>query len=188
MEDLNWFMKSDSSSPTAEDGQCESRIYLDNNGIVCMFNEIRRKTKGIEVDNSKNIGINWTLKNYLSLDNDKSKQLKKLHRILIRLKNFYYESLEYSLPLLLLQIKNFNNTNPNRLLALKQVKSNMIDVKIEFRYAKNIVPNTTAYCFIDDIIKYNPLTNSTIVRTGSFSNRRNVVSSFSVQHLPEFID
>lgn len=49
-----------------------------------MFNEIRRKTKGIEVDNSKNIGINWTLKNYLSLDNDKSKQLKKLHRILIR--------------------------------------------------------------------------------------------------------
>lgn len=64
----------------------------------------------------------------------------------------------------------------------------MIDVKIEFKYAKNIVPNTTAYCFIDDIIEYNPLTNSTIVRTGSFSNRRSVVSSFSVQHLPELID
>ncbi|KAL2749237.1 hypothetical protein V1477_002177 [Vespula maculifrons] len=51
----------------------------------------------------------------------------------------------------------------------------MIDVKIEFKYAKNIVPNTTAYCFIDDIIEYNPLTNSTIVRTGSFSNRRSEI-------------
>ncbi|KAL2749238.1 hypothetical protein V1477_002178 [Vespula maculifrons] len=100
MEDLKWFMKLDSSSPTAEDGHddeikstsssiVEDRVHLDNNGIVCMFNEIRHKTKGIEVDNSKNIGITMTLK------------------------NFYYESLEYSLPLPLLQIKNFNNTNPN---------------------------------------------------------------------------
>ncbi|KAF7382262.1 hypothetical protein HZH66_013694 [Vespula vulgaris] len=27
MEDLKWFMKPDSSSPTAEDGQCESRLH-----------------------------------------------------------------------------------------------------------------------------------------------------------------
>nr|KAF7398316.1 hypothetical protein H0235_016324 [Vespula pensylvanica] len=105
------------------------------------------------------------------------------------LKNFYYESLEYSLPLLLLQIKNFNNTNPNRLLALKQVKSNMIDVKIELIYAKNIVPNTTAYCFIDGIIEYNPLTNSTInVRMVSIKINNYSLHSVLVQEIGYALD
>lgn len=60
--------------PTAT---AEDKVYLDNNGIAALFNEIRYELNGVEIDRCKNVGITTTMKNFISLNTDSSLELKK---------------------------------------------------------------------------------------------------------------
>lgn len=50
-------------------------VYLDNNCIAFMFDEIRYELNGVEIDRCKNPGITTTIKNYLTLSPEESRAL-----------------------------------------------------------------------------------------------------------------
>ena len=60
---------------TAEQEAKAARVFLDNNCVAFMFDEIRYELNGVEVDRSRNPGITTALKHYASLSVDRSKAL-----------------------------------------------------------------------------------------------------------------
>ncbi|XP_012543138.1 uncharacterized protein LOC105840681 [Monomorium pharaonis] len=50
----------------------KDEINLGNNCVAFMFDEIRYKPNGVEIDRNRNVGITSTLKNYVSLSCDKA--------------------------------------------------------------------------------------------------------------------
>lgn len=53
----------------------DDKVYLDNNCVSFMFDEIRYELNGVEIDRSRNPGITTTLKNYACLSVAKSNAL-----------------------------------------------------------------------------------------------------------------
>ena len=52
-----------------------ARVFLDNNCVAFMFDEIRYELNGVEIDRSRNPGITTTMKHYASLSVERSKAL-----------------------------------------------------------------------------------------------------------------
>lgn len=50
--------------------------WLANNCVAFMFEEIRYELDGVEIDRNRNVGITSTIKNYVSLTNERGKILK----------------------------------------------------------------------------------------------------------------
>ncbi|XP_070154059.1 uncharacterized protein [Polyergus mexicanus] len=47
-------------------------VVLGNNCVAFMFDEIRYKLDGVEIDRSRNVGITSTLKNYVTISSDRT--------------------------------------------------------------------------------------------------------------------
>ncbi|XP_020298508.1 uncharacterized protein LOC109862781 [Pseudomyrmex gracilis] len=54
----------------------EEEVFLANNCVAFMFDEICYKFNGMEIDRNRNVGITTTIKNYVSLTHDKSMAMK----------------------------------------------------------------------------------------------------------------
>ncbi|XP_020298084.1 uncharacterized protein LOC109862440 [Pseudomyrmex gracilis] len=54
----------------------EEEVFLGNNCVAFMFDEIRYELNGVEIDRNRNVGITSTIKNYVSLTHDKSMAMK----------------------------------------------------------------------------------------------------------------
>ena len=50
-------------------------VALGNNCVAFMFDEIRYELDGVEIDRNRNVGITSTIKNYVSLTDEKSTML-----------------------------------------------------------------------------------------------------------------
>ena len=61
---------------TKKDGSTAlTGVTLTNNAIAFLFNEIRYELNGVEIDQSRNVGLTSTLKNYISLNKNESDAL-----------------------------------------------------------------------------------------------------------------
>ena len=63
------------ATTTVADVKATARVFLDNNCVAFMFDEIRYELDGLEKDRSRNPGISTALKHYASLSVDRSKAL-----------------------------------------------------------------------------------------------------------------
>ncbi|XP_020296659.1 uncharacterized protein LOC109861430 [Pseudomyrmex gracilis] len=54
----------------------DEEVFLGNNCVAFMFDEIRYELNGMEIDFNRNVGITSTIKNYVSLTHDKSMAMK----------------------------------------------------------------------------------------------------------------
>ncbi|XP_055379461.1 uncharacterized protein LOC129610774 [Condylostylus longicornis] len=63
-------------SLTKSTGEKSDKIKFVNNGVCHLFEEIRYLLNGIEIDSTKKLGHTATLKNYISLSNNKNDMLK----------------------------------------------------------------------------------------------------------------
>lgn len=97
----------------------------------------------------------------LNLDFDRN-QWAILYEMYSKFQNSYYGK---NSPEPCLNLKNFNQMAPIVVIDCSQqnetLKSGSVDVRLEFEFAKNVPPNTNAYCLIihDKFITYNPQKN-----------------------------
>jgi len=64
------------ATTTATATPAEVRLRRANNCVAFMFDEIRYELNGVEIDRCRNVGITSTIKNYVSLTDERSRTLK----------------------------------------------------------------------------------------------------------------